>query len=161
MSDPIRSISQNNYLLAAQQEVSHDNTLSGNGTEASPLGLNETVLWSGDAPNPMSSIILSESCKNFDMIRVHWTGWVHTSVHGEIVSEIVVNRDNKIVLEGGWIGNSTRGFTIAEYEVNSYGTEFTLVSLGFSNFTGQWYNVQTDTGPSILKVVGINRIANN
>ena len=40
MSDPIRSISQNNFLLAAQQEVSHDNTLSGNGTEASPLGVN-------------------------------------------------------------------------------------------------------------------------
>lgn len=39
MSDPIRSISQNNYLLATQQEVSHDNTLSGNGTEASPLGV--------------------------------------------------------------------------------------------------------------------------
>ena len=39
MSDPIRSISQNNFLLAAQQEVSHDNTLSGNGTEESPLGV--------------------------------------------------------------------------------------------------------------------------
>lgn len=40
MSDPIRSISQNNFILADQKEVSHDNTLSGNGTEASPLGVN-------------------------------------------------------------------------------------------------------------------------
>ena len=40
MSDPIRSISQNNFLLATQQEVSHDNTLSGNGTAESPLGVN-------------------------------------------------------------------------------------------------------------------------
>lgn len=46
MSDPIRSISQNNYLLAAQQEVSHDNTLTGNGTEASPLGVSEDVMLS-------------------------------------------------------------------------------------------------------------------
>ena len=39
MSEPIQSISQGNYILATQQEVSHDNTLSGNGTSASPLGV--------------------------------------------------------------------------------------------------------------------------
>ena len=37
MSEPIQSIAQNNYILATQQEVSHDNTLSGNGTVDSPL----------------------------------------------------------------------------------------------------------------------------
>lgn len=41
MSDPIRSISQNNYILATQQEVSHDNTLTGNGTPESPLGISD------------------------------------------------------------------------------------------------------------------------
>jgi len=40
MSDPIRSISQNNFILADQKEVSHDNTLTGNGTLDSPLGVN-------------------------------------------------------------------------------------------------------------------------
>lgn len=40
MSDPIRSISQNNFILADQKEVAHDNTLSGNGTTESPLGVN-------------------------------------------------------------------------------------------------------------------------
>ena len=35
----INAIATNNYLLAAQQEVSHDNTLSGNGTVESPLGV--------------------------------------------------------------------------------------------------------------------------
>lgn len=39
MSEPIQSIAQNNYILATQQEVSHDNTLSGNGTVDSPLGV--------------------------------------------------------------------------------------------------------------------------
>lgn len=39
MSEPIQSIAQNNYILATQQEVSHDNTLSGDGTVASPLGI--------------------------------------------------------------------------------------------------------------------------
>jgi len=35
----INAIATNNYLLATQQEVSHDNTLSGNGTVESPLGV--------------------------------------------------------------------------------------------------------------------------
>jgi hypothetical protein len=35
----INAIATNNYLLATQQEVSHDNTLSGNGTVDSPLGV--------------------------------------------------------------------------------------------------------------------------
>ena len=33
------SIWNNNYILATQQEVSHDNTLSGTGMTASPLGV--------------------------------------------------------------------------------------------------------------------------
>ena len=44
MSDPIRSISQNNFILADQKEVSHDNTLRGNGTEESPLGLSSDLI---------------------------------------------------------------------------------------------------------------------
>ena len=39
MSEQIQSIAQNNYILATQQEVSHDNTLSVNGTVDSPLGV--------------------------------------------------------------------------------------------------------------------------
>ena len=38
MSDEIQAISQGNYILATQQ-VSHDNTLSGNGTVERPLGV--------------------------------------------------------------------------------------------------------------------------
>lgn len=39
MSEPIQAISQGNYILATQQEVSHDSTLSGYGTENSPLSV--------------------------------------------------------------------------------------------------------------------------
>ena len=37
MANEIQSIAQNNYILSTQQEVSHDNTLSGNGTVDSQL----------------------------------------------------------------------------------------------------------------------------
>ncbi len=44
MSENIQAISQGNYILATQQEVSHDNTLSGNGTVDSPLGVNSDYI---------------------------------------------------------------------------------------------------------------------
>lgn len=72
MSDEIRSISQNNYVLATQQEVSHDNSLSGNGTVDSPLGVvhgyNETVLWSGTRFTT-GYRDLNESFLNFEQVR--------------------------------------------------------------------------------------------
>ena len=70
MSEPIQSISQGNYILATQQEVSHDNTLSGNGTSASPLGLNETILFSGSV-GQNSNASLSDSWHNYDRIKVY------------------------------------------------------------------------------------------
>lgn len=74
MSEPIQSISQGNYILATQQEVSHDNTLSGNGTSASPLGVvpgyNETVLFQTTDVYGAGVCNLSESLKNFERIAV-------------------------------------------------------------------------------------------
>lgn len=74
MSEPIQSISQGNYILATQQEISHDNTLSGNGTSASPLGVvngyNETVLFSGDI-GQNSYANLSDNWHNYDKIKVY------------------------------------------------------------------------------------------
>lgn len=72
MSEPIQSIAQNNYILATQQEVSHDNTLSGNGTVDSPLGVvpgyNETVLYEGSAA--WTGITFSEPASNFERIKL-------------------------------------------------------------------------------------------
>ena len=49
MANEIEAIATNNYVLATQQAVTHDNSMSGNGTVDSPLGVvpgyNETVLW--------------------------------------------------------------------------------------------------------------------
>ena len=71
MSEPIQSIAQNNYILATQKEVSHDNTLSGNGTVDSPLGVvpgyNETVLYEGAGQFGLN---LSDSIYNYDKIAV-------------------------------------------------------------------------------------------
>jgi hypothetical protein len=63
------------FITEGAEIVNHDNTLSGNGTVDSPLGVvpgyNETVLWSGDeAITTSHTISLSEDVKNFDTIRI-------------------------------------------------------------------------------------------
>ena len=55
MSEPIQSIAQNNYILATQQEVSHDNTLSGNGTVDSPLGVNNEYIKMLSVNQPLTA----------------------------------------------------------------------------------------------------------
>ena len=57
MSEQIQSIAKNNYILATPQEVSHDNTLSGNGTVDSPLGVVPTSVQTYTAKN---DVIASE-----------------------------------------------------------------------------------------------------
>ena len=78
MADTVQSISQGNYILATQQEVSHDNTLSGNGTVDSPLGVvpgyNETVLFDGNITATNSTGALSEPPSSFNDLRVEWYG---------------------------------------------------------------------------------------
>ncbi len=69
----IESISQNNYVLATQQAVTHDESMSGNGTVESPLGVvpgyNETVLYEGSANYNL--IQLSEPASNFERIMLY------------------------------------------------------------------------------------------
>lgn len=72
MANEIQSIAQNNYILTTQQEVAHDNTLSGNGTVDSPLGVvpgyNETVLYSGTGA---SSFNVSENLSSFETVKMY------------------------------------------------------------------------------------------
>lgn len=53
----IQSISQNNYILATQQEVSHDSSLSGTGMADSPLG----VILSATNDANMNNIVVTAS----------------------------------------------------------------------------------------------------
>lgn len=57
MSENIQSISQGNYILATQKEVSHDSSLSGNGTVDSPLG----VILSATNDANVNNIIVTAS----------------------------------------------------------------------------------------------------
>lgn len=145
MSDPIRSISQNNYILATQQEVSHDNTLTGNGTPESPLGVanssDETTLWENSSGST-SSVALSESPYNFDFVDIY-AAQRYSGGEGPVVYRLyLINNPGVFCVGAGWL-NGTYPYTGA--------IKFSLSSSNIS--------AQSDSGRTtvIYKVVGIKR----
>ena len=161
MSEPIQSIAQNNYILATQQEVSHDNTLSGNGTVDSPLsvvpGYNETVLYSGtistgSAPTAYS---LSEPISAFDSYKVYWLWNEGTNCAGT-VNEFFWDEDRP----------TKNNFTL--FSVNVFGgAKYSACGLfeiasNLKDITYTFSEQNTDTTNKyikIKKIVGINRKA--
>ena len=161
MSEPIQSIAQNNYILATQQEVSHDNSLSGNGTVNSPLGVvpgyNEALLWSGAATTATQT--LSENITAFDEIKVY--GKSHNNYPW--ISQVWVN---SAVVYG--VGAQMWWQVPPEYDISRY----CLSGNKIIPMKGSWYTWANGTTATtgdltgnaaqvsyICKVVGVNRKA--
>ena len=151
MSDPIRSISQNNYLLATQQEVSHDNTLTGNGTPESPLGVanssDETVLWENSSGS--TSATPSESLFNFEYVDfyVNSVASNNTQTMPAIYRVKIISGMSAVgFCASYWDGSKVRaapfGITI--------GSTLSFISSGVTGYSNKIY-----------KVVGIKRISNS
>ena len=160
----IRSLSQSNYILATQQEVSHDNTLSGNGTVDSPLGVvpgyNETVLWENTADKLTKDMswpqTLSESIFNFHKVKFLYGGdggyapqWFEFDVVNAnyTLTQSFVNAqtNNYSFYRNGIFSLSGTSFNnVNNYTLNYYG------STGMGDHNNVGYN-------KVSKIVGINR----
>ena len=158
MSEPIQSISQGNYILATQQEVSHDNTLSGNGTSASPLGLNnETLLFSGDFTT--KSCTLSESPLNFESVKFYLaddgghTSWGSTEIKSDLINNC--SAENGKCMAGCAVpwSEGFRIMTVSAISANDYKN---WDSCGYQWWGNGGGNIGTGY-LNILKVIGINR----
>lgn len=163
MSEPIQSIAQNNYILATQQEVSHDNTLSGNGTVDSPLcvvpGYNETLLFEFTGSNILetSAYNLSEAYTNFNRMRI-------TFVYNDgysICQEYDTKYDSTHIPAPMGITQTTGGGTYCKIGGFTHNNEHTQITrttaYDITNFTGK----NASNVVSIGSVIGINRIANS
>ena len=60
----IQTISQGNYVLATQQAVSHDASMSGNGTVESPLGVQNPI------PYPVEFVSTSAAATGVNILYV-------------------------------------------------------------------------------------------
>ena len=149
------------FITEGAEIVNHDNTLSGNGTVDSPLGVvngyNETVLYSGhiSAGAAPTAYSLSEPISAFVSYRVYWLWNEGTNCAGE-VSEFYWDEDRPTM----------NNFTL--FSVNRFSnTNFTALGLfeiasNLKDITytfSQQNNDTTGKNIKIKKIVGINRIS--
>lgn len=144
------------FITEGAEIVNHDASLSGNGTVDSPLGLNETVLWSGTYSGT-SAIPFTESYKNFDYVRIDYKrsdnlSFVHTFNTED-------QTFNQIALNGCWCRNNTAGgisFVCSQYTLDDTSLQFIRgceINIGNSPSNSSANKVV------VTKVVGINRKA--
>ena len=154
------------FITSGAEIVNHDNTLSGNGTFASPLGVvpgyNETVLWSG-ALTVGNTAQMSEPVSAFESYKFYLLG------HERYLKTV-----NEFWTDGSTAGNEP-------YKVNPIifqaGADFFTINAGDCRWNTTWDNLQYVTGynkwmpytgstwnqlnqntdsPTIVKIVGIN-----
>ena len=155
------------YIVSADPFVQHDNTLSGNGTSTSPLGVvngyNETVLYSANSVtnNTVGQVFpMSEPVTNFERIRIICDNMEYQN--RPCMQEFpVLNsscRFNTPMLNDNGGTSININIPYATYNINSSGD---LVCAARGLFYGDWntpYHTNGDwRGYCLLKVVGINR----
>lgn len=156
-------ISNGTYVLGANiGEVSVDSSLTGKGTPDSPLGLNETVLWEG---TPTAKCTCTEDPRNFEEIKLYNSA--SNSTYSAIGNQTVMVSMQphytgfEILLPSVSTGNYS--LVVQQWSVGSTGItinkQHTLVSPWSSTSTAMTH--QTSLVPSIVKIIGINRTANN
>lgn len=163
MANEIEAIATNNYVLATQQAVTHDNSMSGNGTVDSPLGVvpgyNETVLWEGAClTQGGAAVTLAEPASNFEKIEIYVVPNVSTAFNYPQIFT--------------YSGSNTAGAYMCPFMTTAQKGWFSVGLWTITNGTSfdLTYAAQTDNYPNlgwnnayggIVKVVGINRIVNN
>jgi hypothetical protein len=160
----INAIATNNYLLATQQEVSHDNTLSGNGTVDSPLGVvpgyNETVLWEGTMSASGVSASYSEPALNFEYLRFIGSTNDSPPTNAFIIETPTypISASTLGVTYGSTMFAANWG--LKAISMKSSDTEFTkYVEREMSYTNTAWSNYECHY--NIYKVIGVNRISGN
>ena len=163
----IQSIAQNNYILATQQEVSHDSSLSGNGTVDSPLGVvpgyNETVLWSGSTHTSGTDLTLSEPYSAFNTLKIYANGYTNT--YQPQCNEFKLTTANEqifyVLCENR--PGSTPGIRFNYFELSGH-PDRSKIRINYCwqySMTGTAITNTSGTNANINFIVGVNRIANN
>ena len=159
------------FITEGAEIVNHDNTLSGNGTVDSPLGLNETVLWTNPDNSTNPNINLSEPLNNFDYIRFDYalspsnieSIFSYSEISCNIpTSNIMVNK--QICLNGMMPDGRNTGTMVIRniiYIISNDATTLTFDKAYQLYFNGSSWATGSTNNMVVYKVVGINRIANN
>lgn len=151
------------FITSGAEIVNHDNSLSGNGTVDSPLGLNTTVLWSGPLT---SAVTASEPFTNFEYVDIY----IGHSTYGP--GQLYKVDFNKLGTTGYFAITRPRGgnnlnVAFMRITASNQTNEIKIVNTKCLS-VGGWTNTatgltattnETEDLNSIYKIVGINRKA--
>ena len=118
------------------------------------LGVDETVLWSGNYEST-GSITLSESFKNFELIRVEFITNDNISFTSIFNS---AEQNTNMVLLSCYVRSAVTGLSIKASQYTLTNTTITL-SRGYDVSVGQSATQTSGNKLTIKRVVGIHRIA--
>jgi len=153
------------FITEGAEIVNHDNSLSGNGTVDSPLGVvpgyNETVLWSSEiSPTLGQTITASEDFTNFDRIGLYFQGYKKI--------EYVIpysTTGNWNLIKGAGVSNSWMQMCSIKQQSSNTLALTAGKNINFGAFTSTSTTLTATTGLgdgfNLIKIVGINRISGN
>ena len=158
----IQSISQSNYILHnidAKKLYVQEPLFTANSGDAVYVGWrpDETVLWSGSPTASTDTIALSENLTAFEKVDIYWKSYERhyvTTTFAESNTALPIAVGNVFVLADG---NYEKSMTLWN---TSNGTTYTWASTIHGSFTDTQSN-SWNSNVVPLKIVGINRIANN
>ena len=142
------------FIVSADPFVQHDNSLSGNGTVNSPLGVSRTTLFeNASGTNGNTNIILSESISNFEYVQIDYSVW-----DDEKTTQILPVQSSQYQLNTVWFDNGSNFYHFCDVLTIS-GTTYTLIKAAFHNFNSTSITVDGDAKKffKTYKVIGINR----
>lgn len=122
----------------------------------------EVELFSGTATN--TNVALSEALDNFERIKIYayWNGTNTYDYYGYSVTEIYTSElsvGKRFTVNVFCNLNDSEFYSIANFSVASTKTQLNLVNVKRASLTEQL--IAQNDGPTVYKVVGIHRIANN
>ena len=126
----------------------------------------ETVLWDGNGtPATISNLVLSESVKNFERVRITFSsdlpGGSPPEKNIQDVERPTANGDWFSVVFSGGIATNLFHLYTGVFAFTTNGTKFTYHSIYHCWGHGSGSFEQSSTSIKCLKVVGIHRLANN
>ena len=151
------------FITEGAEIVNHDNSLSGNGTVDSPLGVNETVLYENatNTANAGNDIDLSESYKNFEYIRFEVRPIMGNETMYSIFTTKVNNQSSSSLMGGGALSYyDSNGFKLFCHAFQSKSDTKVYCRYNVS-YQGSWTATDRLNTLFVHRIVGINRIANN
>ena len=147
------------FITEGAEIVNHDNSLSGNGTVDSPLGLNETVLYENTTTtaNAGNDIDLSESYKNFEYIRFEVRPIMGNETMYSIFTTKVNAQSSSSLMCGGVLSYyDSNGFKLFCHAFQSKSNTQVYCRYNVS-YQGSWTATDRLSTLFVHRIIGINR----